>query len=323
MEWQWGDFTKVRDELGTILHKMLEYKPANRYESADAILDVLTPRCQPTEISALPISSPQPTLSLGLTRPLPFLSRSWVYGITVIIMGLLGGSYGFFNLLPHLSQFCHLSIYCVSEQRLREQYYQYNQEGLGAIAGIKWVENRQDLAAIEERLGKTIENMSIISSDAPIFPQVQSSLRNYQQVQQQISDRLVIIQEVEMSLAELEATGSSYVELTKAALNSASVNQMEKAKRKWQDLRRNYQKLPDDELLTTEKQSGIENANSQIETLQSRINQRIAEIEAARQEAIRIQEEQERQERLKRQREETLKQQTRLNPSNSPQPILH
>ncbi|MGK7931624.1 MAG: protein kinase [Microcystaceae cyanobacterium] len=317
MEWRWEHFTEVSDTLAGILNKMLEYKPSNRYESADAILNALTPTCQPTEICTTPTISPQTTFSLGLTHPLPFLSRGWVYSITVIIMGLLGGSYSYFNFLPYISQLCHLSTYCVSEKTLTEQYYRDNQDGLGAIAGIKLAENNQDLEIIEERLEKTSAKLSVIPSDATISPQVQSSLQMYRQVQQQISDRLAIIEQAQMSLGELDTTKLSYEKLTQETLNSKSVNKMERVKRQWRDLQQKYQKIPDDTLLTSQKQIGIETTQTQIKKLQTRINQRIAEIEAARQEAIRLQKEKERLER-QRQQEEAL--QPQISP-NDPQPI--
>lgn len=313
MEWKWRNFTDVSDELATILDKMLQYNPSDRYKSAEAILNALTPHCKSTEVSISPITLPQPNFSISLTSPLPFLSRSWIYGMMVIIMGFLAGSYSFFKFLPYFPQFCHLSNYCISEERFAEQYYQYNQEGLGAIAGLKLVENRQDLAIIEERLDKTVDKLSVLPSDNPIFPQVESTIERYQQVQQQVSARLTVIEQAEMSFEELEATELDNEKLTKEALSSGNIKQMEKAKRQWQDLQKQYQNIPDDQLLRASKQRGIENTNSRIKQIQTRINQRIAEIEAARREAIRLE-----QERLRKEREEAFKQQINLNPLNTP-----
>jgi hypothetical protein len=281
---------------------MLAEKPRDRYPSANEVLKDLN--WTRTELS-LPLHAATPTsTSLPSSTRTPLLtSIPWkkiaIGSFAVLLLGgiTVSGS-------PYIKPICQVLNNCrpdPQEQEFAKRYEQAVKQADSARILAQNPQSIEQLQSVRDRLNNAITQLKQIPPDAEIYPEVQKVLPDYQAQLTEIEAQITKEAQAQEQLEEAEAIAREAAELTDDAQN---VPQLEEAKARWQEAVEELNAISSDSLVADRAGVQIQEHSSEVEKIDNRINELIAEEQRRRKEAARLAEEQRRRKEAARPAEE-------------------
>jgi serine/threonine protein kinase len=290
-QWIWQDDLKLESNLTNIINKMIAKIPKDRYESAAEVLEILSPSITSPTIISLPPNNltTQITEVPTIVKPSPVSPKS---PNKKKIKGLVFASIGLISLLggvtaiqsPHIPVLCKIIDHCARDKEFQSVY---DQAMLLAEQGLSLGKNPTNIDDLNQSLAQlknAFDQLDTIPDDVKIYAQSQQDLENLTQEYSGVEQRLEQENLAEKQLAEL----MSQKDLVQQETDQAkTVSQLTKVKEKWLNLQQEITKISPESFVREQLKGQTEEYQGKIATIDSKINQLVAE-EKRRQEAARV-----------------------------------
>lgn len=293
-----GHEIKISDRLAQILTKMLAEIPTQRYQSAKEVLRELQ-QSQSDSSPLIPAEQQQeqhqPTLIQTKTilqddllsqplMPSPRRRRSFdllslpmsaiASGVIATILILGGLSLSLFS--PYITVLCKTLDNCARDKEFQAIYTKELEAGKQAILEIDRAQSTKELQNIRERLGTSAIRLSTIPEDATVYAESRRVLRSYQTYLTTIRAKLIDLERTEEQLATIDQLSQ---EATQQSDTANTLAQYENAKAGWEGVQQRLKAIPSDTIAQEQVQTQLAQANNNVKSLQTEIEQRLAQAE--------------------------------------------
>lgn len=277
---------------------MLSENPLDRYQSAKAVLQevqlLLNSAPQPVNF---PTSTPnrphQPTLLQAKTvlqersrkqkatfpkifpiKPISVQMGAIATSITISV--LLFGGLSLTFLSPYIAIVCNAFDNCAKDREYQAIYAQEVAQGKKMLLEIEQTQSVEALKNLREKLSLSIIQLSTIPKTAQIYPESRQAIRDYQNLLDIIQDKLAKENQAEQQLTAIDRLTH---EATRNTDTADTIVQYQKAKAEWEKVQRQLQTVPSDASVSDRVKEQLAQANRQIKTLQSEIEQQVTQAE--------------------------------------------
>lgn len=217
------------------------------------------------EICGLPKESWQPGAKKGSGKLFKMAIPIAVAGIVAVVVG---GGAAYYTFVMNR---CDLGLEKIDGQCIDpflQPYQEARQQGYEAISIAKNYQTMEDLKKAQTVLVDATNKLNQIPTEASIYPEVETTIEQYQQKETEINSDLTKEETALEKLAEVETIAKTAEEQTEKADNTALLNA---AKQKWQEARNKLQEIDTNTLVANGIQQYQSNYDKQITSIDERI----------------------------------------------------